>query len=435
MRRQLNRPCLALCALVLSGLLGAFTPDAATAQNEIKIGYMKHPIHEASVAMFEKWGKANGVRVTKVPMAYNIFREKVTATLTSGGDQFDIIWHNDDWGPQWKKWLEPTDDIPGMWLVDRDPVATPFLNDEMRPTAVPMVHTVGAFFYRKDLVKPSEVPTTLDELIKVSKRLQAEDKVKWGYVGGMKMNNTWFTYWWSMWSNKCDVFYPIYERDSKKLAAEGWKPAIADPCTQEIVEYWWDAMNVHKISPKGMVAYGRDEANAIFMAGDAAFTLIDSTTYGTFNDPKKSRVSGKVGIAPFPMGPRRNTPFAWNVIWGWAIPKGVPEERKVLVKQALSAMLLDKEGQVEMWKKTGGPPPNITLWPQIAETDPVFQELKHGVFDQDQATAAAYYFPEWPAVHKAFSDVVTKAITGDREDIGKVLKEGEEIIHRAAVGG
>ena len=35
----------------------------------------------------------------------------------------------------------------------------------------------------------------------------------------------------------------------------------------------------------------------------------------------------------------------------------------------------------------------------------------------------AYYFPQWPAVHKAFNDAVTKAVTGKREDIAKVLAE------------
>jgi ABC-type glycerol-3-phosphate transport system substrate-binding protein len=110
-----------------------------------------------------------------------------------------------------------------------------------------------------------------------------------------------------------------------------------------------------------MTAYGRNEANAIFMAGEAAFTLVDSTHFGEFNDPKRSKIVGKIGMAPFPVGPRAQKPTSWNEIWGWAIPKGVPAERKQLAKQMLSAMMSDEAGQIEMWKKTGGPPPNIKL--------------------------------------------------------------------------
>ena len=426
---QLRAGC-AGAALVLALSLGWAGP--ALAQTELKIGYMKHPIQEANIAMMEKWAEENDVKFTKIPMAYNVFQEKVTATLTSGGDQFDIIWHNDDWGQLWEKWVEPTDDVAGMDKVAESPLDA-FYNSEGKVTVVPMVHTVGTFFYRTDLLGEDEVPTTFDELVEVSKRLQDEDKVKWGYVGGMKMNHTWFSLWWSMWSNRCDIFLPIFERDNKVLAENGWKPAVAEPCQQEIVEFWWDAMNEHQISPKAMTSYGRDEANAIFMAGESAFTLVDSTHYADFNDPAKSRIAGKVGMAKFPMGPRRDEPLAWNEIWGWAIPKGVPEERKQLAKEMLGAMLGDIEGQIEQWRNTGGPPPNLEAWDAIAGEDPVFAKLKEVVFEVDIPMHSAYYFPNWPAVHKAYSDVLIEALSGSREDIPEVLKRGVQTVHDAAV--
>lgn len=417
-------------ALSVGVALGA--PSRASAEVEIKVGYMKNPIQDASVAMLEKAAARHGARLVKIPMAYSVFQEKVTATLTSGGDQFDIIWHNDDWGQLWQKWLEPTDDVPGMANIDRWPVEASFYNDDRKLTVVPMAHTVGTFFYRKDLVKENEVPKTWADLVKVGKRLQDGGKVKWGYVGGMAMNNTWFSYWWTMWGNECDILLPIYERDNTVLERNGWKPAINLPCQREVVEFWWDAINTHKISPKAMTTYTRVEANAVFMAGDAAFTLVDSTHFGEFNDPARSKIVGKVGMAPFPTGPRRSKPVAWNEIWGWAIPKGVPAERKAVAKKILGDMLTDEAGQIEMWKSTGGPPPNVKLWAKLAATDPVFAELKRAVFDHQGPMHSAYYFPKWPAVHKAYSDVVIKATTGRREDIQKVLDEGVNIVHAAA---
>ena len=49
------------------------------------------------------------------------------------------------------------------------------------------------------------------ELVSTGQRLQKEGKVKWGYVGGMSMNNTWFSLWWSMWANNCDILKPLFE--------------------------------------------------------------------------------------------------------------------------------------------------------------------------------------------------------------------------------
>ena len=41
--------------------------------------------------------------------------------------------------------------------VDKQPLDA-FWNDDNKLTVVPMVHTVGTFFYRTDLVAPNEVP-------------------------------------------------------------------------------------------------------------------------------------------------------------------------------------------------------------------------------------------------------------------------------------
>src|SRR5215211_5803555 len=187
-------------SLVALGVVTCLAPAAAAQQKELKVGYMKHPIQDASLNIMERWAKQNNVKLTRVPMAYSVFMEKVTATLTTGTDQFDVIWHNDDWGQLWKKWLDTTDDIKGIENADRWPLLA-FWTEEKKLTVVPMAHTVGTFFYRSDLVKPEEVPKTFADLVTVSQRLQKEGKAKWGYVGGMTMNNTWFSLWWTMWSN------------------------------------------------------------------------------------------------------------------------------------------------------------------------------------------------------------------------------------------
>ena len=420
---------------VLACAAGVFLAAGGVAaqQKELKIGYQPFPIQEAAIAMFEKWGAKHNVKIVKVPNSYGVYVEKMTASLTSGSDQYDVIWHNDDWGQLWYKLLEPTNDIKGMEKVQPWGIqGILFNNEEGQTTVVPMVYTLGTFFYRTDLVKESELPKTWADMVKISQKLQKEGKVKYGFVGGMSMNNTWFTWFWSMWTNNCDVLMPIFSRDNKVLAQNGFKPALDQPCMQQSAEFWWDAINTYKISPRGMPVYDRNEANAVFMAGDAAFTAVDSTFHGAFNDPAKSKIAGKVSIAHFPLGPNRKPGdyLVWNDIWGWAIPKALPAERKKLAKEMLSAFLLDEEGQVEMWNKTGGPPPNMDVWKKI--NDPFWRKIRELNLDLKPSVHTAYYFPNWPGMHKAFSDVVTKAVIGKREDIPNVLKHGMQSVHDAA---
>src|SRR5689334_20425746 len=169
-----------LCVATAVGLVvsaGLVSTQAQAQERELKVGYMKNPIQDASLDIMDKWAKAHGVKLTRVPMAYSVFMEKVTATLTGGTDQFDVIWHNDDWGQLWEKYLETTDDVKGIENVDQWPLLA-FWNHEHKLTVVPMAHTVGTFFYRTDLLKSEEVPTTFAQLVSTSQRLQKEGKVK-----------------------------------------------------------------------------------------------------------------------------------------------------------------------------------------------------------------------------------------------------------------
>ena len=406
---------------------------AQAQQKELRIGYQPNPIQDASVAMMEKWGARNGVKITKVPNAYGVYVEKMTAFLTSGKDDYDVIWHNDDWGQLWAPLLEPMDDVAGLKSVDPwgvDPII--FNNAQGKTTVVPMGHTFGVFFYRTDLLKESELPRTWDELVATSKKLQADGKVKWGYVGGMSMNHTWFSWFWTMWSTNCDVLAPPYERANAVLIKNDFKSMLTEPCMRQVTEFWWDAINTHKISPRGMPSYDRNEANAIFMAGDAAFTVGDSVYWGIFNDPAKSKVAGRINIGFFPLGPGRKEPMAWNDIWGWAIPKAIPAERKKLAKAMLADMLGDEAGQIKLFTSTGAPPPNKALWEKIAKQDAFMRQLQKFNLGVQNKVRGAYYFEKWPGVHKAFNDAVNKAVTGKREDIAKSLAESAPLVSAAA---
>src|SRR5881397_1369166 len=147
-----------------------------------------------------------------------------TLFRSSNADQYDVIWHNDDWGQTWAHRLEPMDDVDANKYADKWSMApVVFANAQGQNTVVPMGQTFSVFFYRSDLVKPEEVPKTLEQLVTMSKKLQADGKVKFGFVAGMAMNHTWFSWLWSMWANNCDVLMPAYERDNKKLAEAGWK--------------------------------------------------------------------------------------------------------------------------------------------------------------------------------------------------------------------
>ncbi|MGC2823878.1 MAG: extracellular solute-binding protein [Pseudolabrys sp.] len=144
----------------------AWSVPAAQAADTLTICHGGHPIMVASQKILDKWAKKEDVSLTTTLIAYDVYVPKVTQMLTTGSPQCDIIWHNDDWGQIWKQYLVTTDDVAGIDTVAKQPLDA-FWNDDHKLTVVPMAHTMGTFFYRKDLISPSEVPKTFDEMVKL----------------------------------------------------------------------------------------------------------------------------------------------------------------------------------------------------------------------------------------------------------------------------
>src|SRR5262249_20981262 len=145
-----------LCAATTIVLALSTGPFSAQAQErELKVGYMKNPIQDASLDIMEKWAKTHGVKLTRVPMAYSVFMEKVTATPRGGPDQFGVIGQNDDGGQLGKKGRETTDDVKGIENADQCPLPA-FWTDDKKLPVVPMAPPVGTFFSRPAFVRPGE---------------------------------------------------------------------------------------------------------------------------------------------------------------------------------------------------------------------------------------------------------------------------------------
>lgn len=404
----------------------------ALAAGKLSIAYMPHPIHEQQMKWMKKWGEMKGVEIKPTPISYEVYVEKLTASFLAKSQEYDIIWHNDDWGQLWGAFMEPVEDLKILSAMDRKVLVDPAMlwkqpDGKRAATAVPFNETLGVFFYRKDLISETEYPKTWADLVRVSQKLQKEGKIKWGFVGGLKYPHTWFTLLWSMWTNDCDLFSPYNERDNEVLAKNDWKSMLGEKCAREAMEFWWDNIHTHKISPPALVSYTRTEADGIFMAGESFMTMNDTPLYGKYNDPAASKVAGKVAMGKFPLGPSSTKKgLAWRAAWFWAVPKAIAPEQKKLAKELLTWMGETDEVQRDIFKATAGIPPITKVQQALAKEEPLFAQMKATLIDAPYHIVPAYYFKQWPEVHATFSDVASKALIGKREDIGKVLSEGAQ---------
>ena len=86
---MITRTRLGAVALGLAAALGMLTLDQRVAEaqeREIKVGYMKNPIQDASLDMMEKWANANNVKLTtSLNVALARIKGRRIASVCSGG--------------------------------------------------------------------------------------------------------------------------------------------------------------------------------------------------------------------------------------------------------------------------------------------------------------------------------------------------------------
>jgi ABC-type glycerol-3-phosphate transport system substrate-binding protein len=428
-RRQFLKLGAALAATGLAGCRQQETAPGPAVQVqpvELRLIAQKHPALDLAFERLQVWAQRTGkARIVLAPISYEVYVEKMSSELLLDRPNAEIIWHNDDWDQLWGPYLEPLDEIDKVVRAKADPnMYSPFWIWEGKLTGMPWVQTLQSMFIRKDLIPEDEVVDwTWADMVERLRKLQRDGKVRWGFVGGMKYPHTWFTWLWSSWANNADIYLPKFERDNKVLAANGWKSGLREREWRETAEFWWDAVYTHKISPEGMPGYTRTDADAIFMAGEAAMTNQDTTLLGDYTDRNKSKIYDRVGFAGFPVGPSGDKRIGTQAPWGWAIPKNADPKKKEVAKEALLWLFTDEESQTLIWTKTGGFPANNDVVRRLEGSDPLFRKVKSVTIGAPKLVLPAYYFAKWPEAHSTLSDGLGRVMTGRREDIPRILAE------------
>lgn len=422
-----NKMKISLVGVLIAGffLFFSLVAPAGAEVKSLRVAYMPYPVHKQQLKWMEKWAAERGIKIERAPIAYENYAQQVAMHLTRKDPPFDVIWHNDDWGEMYAKLLEPIDDIPNFKKVSPTlyegvfPDRVPFKPGAYRITGVPFTTTSAVLFYRKDLAPFA--PRTYDELIKLCQSLMKQGKVPWGFIGGTVYPHLWGTLIWSLASNNVFIFEPGGGIcDTAVIASYGFTPMVDDPRFQETVEFWWDNIYTHKISPLEVIGYTRTDSDAIFKEGNVFAVWQDSIMYGTFNDPQQSKVAGKVGVMPFPAGPHGKK-ASWDICWAWGVPKNIADERKKVAKELLNYLISD-EVQIDLWKETGGPPVTVNVRKQLYETDPLFREVGNATIYTDLVwESGGYYFAEWPKVMMTVGEYFQNMMKGKREDIPAML--------------
>lgn len=276
--------------------IAAFLASPAFAETTLRALFMAQAAYsEADVrAMTEAFTKEHpDVKVELEFVPYEGLHDKTVLAQGSGGGYdvvlFDVIW--------------PAEYASNDVLVDATDKITPEMKDGVLPGAwttvqydgktygMPWILDTKYLFYNKEILEKAGIkapPKTWDELASQAATIKEkgllEEPIVWS--------------WSQAEAAVCDYTTILSAYGGSFLDADG-KPAFQTGGGLEALQYMAGTMKDGITNPNSK-EYLEEDVRKVFQNGDAAFALNWTYMYNLANDPKESKVAGKVGVVPAP---------------------------------------------------------------------------------------------------------------------------------------
>lgn len=336
--------------LLVTGMLFFITASQALAEvnwtkykgTTLEILHWMRPYLAVAKRYVHDFEAKTGMKVVfRVEGAWDV-RTKVARELAAGIPSFDA------WGfhpVQQQPWLHRGNHLVDQMKFINDPELTAADWDfddflpvgrksnqiviEDTPFAIALSGSPRAMFYRKDLFEKYgvAVPQTFEELEEASKKLtldtDSDGKID---VYGLVMRGQGM----QAVPNVAQFLYPYggawWTRDGK--------PAINKPESIRAIKEYSRMLGTY--GPPAPAELGWLECATIFAQGRAAWAILSTEHTGTFENPEKSEVVGKVGFCLVPAGPAGR--IVTTEMYSFGIPKaGKNPEAAWLFVQWLSS--------------------------------------------------------------------------------------------------
>jgi len=358
---------------------------------------MPAPFADATAELVETFNREHpgiALSVTRGPLETEAVSDLAISSLLLGNSPYDVLLMDVTWTPKYAKagWLEPLEAWLGAdALEDLAPGAELGNAFDGHLWRFPLVADMGLLFWRTDLMEAP--PRTPAELEAISRSLQQEGRVRWGYVWeGRQYEGLSCTY-----LEVLRGFGGRWLRDGSPDLNS--KAAIA-------ASQWLRHLVDVGITPPAVANMAEPEALQTFETGDAAFMRNWPYAWAELNK-NGSLLAGKVGITTMVSEPQEPH-VATQGSWGLAVLS--TSKHKQAAVEALQ-FLTSTAAQKQLNLNWGYTPTRLSVFedPELIRANPVLPELQ-------AALAAAVLRPVTP-IYAQLSDLlyreVNTVITGE----------------------
>jgi multiple sugar transport system substrate-binding protein len=283
--------------------------------------------------------------------------------------------------------------------------------------SIPFYGDQGVLYYRKDLLDERGLrpPETWQELVEIAKRLQAERKVKYGFVGqGAPYEGL-----------TCNWLELLADAGGRILDESGARSAIDSPYTLEATRFIRSLVE-EGVTPLDVAELEEPQAANLFGSGDVAFMRGWNTAYGKIKEKFGPNVEKMVGVAALPAFEGR-TPPGYSTVGGWNLYVN-PNTTKLQATLTFIDWMTDlpAQGIIAQFSQI---PANRQARADLDNTgpdaNPALAVAVEAIAERQVYRPAST--PVYPELSAAVYRNINKALTGEMSPEAALKKAGEEI--------
>jgi sorbitol/mannitol transport system substrate-binding protein len=328
----------------------------------------------------DSFTKDTGITVKFTILPENELRDKVTQDVATQGGQYDVvtigayetpIWAKNGWLHELSSYAQQDSSYDEGDLLQ--PMVQSLSGEDGKLYAAPFYGESSFLMYNKDLFAAKGLTMPERPTWQQVADLAAKLNDKSAGVAGICLRGL------PGWG---EVFAPLttvvntfggtwFEKD--------WTPKVSAPEFTQATQFYVDL--IRKYGEPGASQAGFTECLNTFGQGKAAMWYDATSAAGTLEDPKASKVAGKVGYVYAPVVKTKSSGWLWA--WAWAMPK--------TTKQADTA-----------WK--------FISWATSKEYEKLVGEKLGWSRLPAGKRKSTYDIPEYKQSASAFADVTLKAI-------------------------
>jgi multiple sugar transport system substrate-binding protein len=380
------------------------------------------PVWDEAIERFEA---ANpGVRVVRQvgPHSSTAFHDLLTQKLKNrdpGVDVFfmDVIWPAEFAAAGWARDLSVQFPIVERARFLPGTIAANTFRD--RIYGVPAFIDAGLLYYRKDLLAAYSLtpPKTWEELAEEARRIVAGEHTKGvemvGYSGQFKQYE----------GLVCDMLELVVSNGGTLLDARAHHATLASPATLAAVRWARDVLIGH-LAPRSVLTYEEPESLALFLQGRAVFLRSWPYAWQVANDPRRSRVVGRVGVGALPYFPGHASAAALGG-WQYGISSYSPHPE---LAYRFVAFMTSEEMQRFFAVRASLAPTRSALYsdPEVLAKNPQFAQQAAAF----RAAVPRPVTPVYPAVSAVLQRYFSKALSEGPGDLEAEAREADAEIDR-----